>query len=137
MQTNREEPGIDVLSIGHGDIKITYGDDPQEVARAAQVVKDMLRRGYALFVHGPDGKLVRVEAFDAEKREYIVATGPDVELVPGYVPEPVDGGSPSQAEPGAPIVGGVKRGPGRPRSAKAKIAMAMAKATMVGRSAGG
>lgn len=131
MSTKLEAPraGIDVLSIGHGDIKITFGDDPQEVARAAIAVRDMLRRGYALFVHGADGKLIRVLAFDDAKREYVIGAGPDPELVAGAQPEPLPDAAQSSHAPPA----GVKRGPGRPR----RVPMTGVRATMVGRSAGG
>jgi hypothetical protein len=51
-------------------------NDPQEFARAERVIKDMLKRGYLLFAR-VDGKTVRVTEFDAARREYIIADGPE------------------------------------------------------------
>ncbi|MDE2096152.1 MAG: hypothetical protein KGL39_02830 [Patescibacteria group bacterium] len=147
------EPGLDILSIGFGDIKIKFDEkDPQEAARAAQIIKDMLRRGYALFVHLPDGSLQRVLEFKADTGEYVIACGPDIELVPGVVPTPMKSPEDKSLE-APPITGGLKRFPeptpepaefneeknvdGGRKGRKIAVKMTKAKATMVGRSAGG
>lgn len=70
--------GLRVLNVGHGDLKLSF--DPKNSAeriRAARIVTDMLRRGYALLVEvrGRGGKkqFVRATAFDEAHCEYIVA----------------------------------------------------------------
>lgn len=81
-------PGtVAVLNIGEGDIKLTFDkDNPAECIRAARVVKDMLRRGYALLVEvSVDGekKFMRAKDFDEAVCEYVIAAGPDAyEAVP-------------------------------------------------------
>jgi hypothetical protein len=70
---------LDVLNCGEGDIKITFnGDDPMEMARAERIIVDMLKRGYAIFVHGKGDKLIRVHRFKPGKNTYLLADGPDV-----------------------------------------------------------
>lgn len=106
---------LDVLACGAGDIKITFDDaNPLEVERAKRIIKDMLKRGYSLFVHGADNALIRVKKFDEKKGVYLIADGPTVP------PEAED--SPSDSKPW--------------RKMKA-MPIGKAKATVVGRSAGG
>jgi hypothetical protein len=75
-----------------------------------------LKRGYSLFIHGKGNKLIRVHRFKADTCTYLIADGPEV---------------PAEAEPLAD----------RPEYAKNKpmreIKASKAKATVVGRSAGG
>lgn len=73
-----ERTGIlEILNVQAGDIKITFDeDDVVETIRAKRIIADMLRRGYALVVEVErDGKKAfeRVQGFDAEKGEYIIA----------------------------------------------------------------
>lgn len=70
--------GIDVLNAGLGHLEIRFnGDDPMEQVRASRIINDMLKRGYALFVEGEDGKMTRVKKFIESKFAYIIADGPD------------------------------------------------------------
>lgn len=66
-----------VLNVGEGDTKLTFDrDNPQEVLRASRIVKDMIRRGYALLVEVErDGvkKFERALDFNEETAEYIIA----------------------------------------------------------------
>lgn len=70
-----------ILNVGCGDTKIVFDpNNPQDMIRAARIVKDMLRRGYALLVTvpgetGPDGKPIyrRATDFDEKTCEYIIA----------------------------------------------------------------
>lgn len=67
-----------ILNVAAGDTKLTFDPSkPKEVARAAKIVEDMLRRGFVLLVEvGRDEKgpiYRRALAFDAETTEYIVA----------------------------------------------------------------
>ena len=89
--------------------------DVIETERAKRVIKDMLKRGYALFVHTSDDSVARVKSFDATKDCYIIGDGPEVASDPS-VPE--------------------ERPRGRAR-ARREVSMHEAKVTAVGRSAGG
>ena len=70
---------IGILSVGAGDTKLTFDrNNPAECIRAARIVRDMLRRGYALLIQsgtGTDGKprYARAHAFDENTYEYIIA----------------------------------------------------------------
>lgn len=80
-----------VLNVGAGDMRFSFNsEDPQEVARASRVVKDMLARGYMLFVE-VDGKMKRVRRFLEKHHEYVIADGPEVapsRSAPEQVAEP-------------------------------------------------
>ena len=66
------EGEISILSVGRGDIKINFAsDDPDEIEHAKNVIIDMLKRGYMLFIE-VDGKHVRVKDFDPKTNEYIL-----------------------------------------------------------------
>lgn len=74
---------VAILNVGAGDTKITFDkDNPEETARAAGIVEDMLKRGYALLIEaGRDerGPLYRrALGFDPQTCEYIVAGDPHV-----------------------------------------------------------
>jgi hypothetical protein len=68
---------VGILNVGAGDTKLIFDkDNPIETARAARIVKDMIRRGYVLFVEiVEDGKKVfrRALDFDESTAEYIIA----------------------------------------------------------------
>lgn len=76
---------VGILNVAAGDTKLVFDNkDPKETARAARIVKDMLRRGFALFIEvGRDEKgpiYRRAHDFDETTTEYIVAGSPgDVE----------------------------------------------------------
>lgn len=81
MADQRGEIGI--LNVGAGDTKLSFDPKkPAERKRAAKVVGDMLRRGYAILVEaGKDDQgrplYRRAEAFDADTCEYIIAGTPE------------------------------------------------------------
>lgn len=112
---------LDILNAGHGHLEIKFdGTDALELARAERVIKDMLRRGYALFVHGKDDKLTRVQKFDEMKGTYIIADSAEAVEVGELT--------------GQPIPPRVARGrKARTREVKASEV----KTTAIGRSAGG
>jgi len=117
LMITQTETGIDVLSIGHGDIHIRFDEkDVLEVERAKRIIEDMIRRGYSLFVHGKGKALVRVQKFDAKKGFYIIAAGA-LEAEPAQSPE-------------------LRPRRGRPAKTES-VHMGRVKATIVGRSAGG
>jgi hypothetical protein len=70
--------GIGILNVGAGDTKLVFDkSNPAEMIRSARIVKDMLRRGYALLIEVDDGKggksFQRVTAFREDTSEYIIA----------------------------------------------------------------
>lgn len=77
-----------ILNVGSGDTKLSF--DPKnkaEAKRAANVVADMLKRGFCILVEvGRDSKgplYRRVRKFDPKTAEYIIAGDPpDPETVP-------------------------------------------------------
>jgi hypothetical protein len=71
---------VGILNVGAGDTKLVFDpDNPADCIRAARIVKDMLRRGYALLVD--TGKrdaqdrpiYARAKDFDETKFEYVIA----------------------------------------------------------------
>jgi hypothetical protein len=69
---------VALLNVGDGDTTLSFDPkNPAERLRAARIVADMLKRGYALMVRRPDGKggehWVRVKEFDETQCEYLVA----------------------------------------------------------------
>lgn len=70
---------VGILNVGAGDTKLTFDPTkPDEVARSAQIVKDMIRRGFVLLIEvGQDenGEAIyrRAHDFDEGTAEYIIA----------------------------------------------------------------
>lgn len=71
---------IGILNVGAGDTKLVFDrNNPAECIRAARIVRDMLRRGYALLVEtgeaDKDGRPIyrRATDFDENTCEYIIA----------------------------------------------------------------
>ena len=71
---------VGILNVGAGDTKLVFDpENPADMIRAARIVKDMIRRGYALLVDTgvKDGKgrplYRRAKDFDESKCEYIIA----------------------------------------------------------------
>lgn len=118
-------PGVlEVLSIGHGDVKLTLDTgDPEDVERARRLVEEMLRKGYSIFVDTDDGP-TKVKEFNPRRMTYSIVDVPGNELA--AAPEPKALG------PGAPPA---KRS--RKRASTREVPVAGSRATAVGRSAGG
>lgn len=126
---------VSILSVGDGDLTLSFDkSNPMEVIRAARVVKDMLKRGYALLVEVEvDGvkKYQRVREFDESTCSYVIA---DFDPSPDPQPEPkprqphVEKEKPQAVRQAAPPVKG-KRGK--------RIAADTANVVAVGRVAGG
>jgi hypothetical protein len=73
---------IGILNVGAGDTKLTFDKSkPAERERAARVVTDMLKNGFAILVQvgKRNGKPLyqRAEAFDPKTCEYIIVGTPD------------------------------------------------------------
>jgi len=153
-----DQGSVGILNIGAGDTKLTFDkSNPVESVRAARIVRDMLRRGYALLVEvEKDGKKIfrRAEDFDEETCEYIIADFDPIAAQPepqksiadrvlqGFVDKPEaddgeavgenEGEATAAAAPTAPYTNRTgKRG--RPR----KIHASTTRAVAVARSAGG
>ncbi|HWD39781.1 MAG TPA: hypothetical protein VG944_13105 [Fimbriimonas sp.] len=102
-----------VLSVGHGDMKISFDSaNPQELERAKKVVTDLLRQGYAIMVEvGRNDKgpiYQRATGFDPETMEYLVVGDPPVDATfrPPQSATSLDAG---------PVLPPSTRGRGRPR----------------------
>lgn len=65
---------VGILNVGAGDTKLTFDKgNPTEMIRAARIVTDMLKRGYALLIEVEPGIFQRAHRFDEAKCEYIIA----------------------------------------------------------------
>lgn len=71
---------IGILNVGAGDTKLTFDrNNPDDCARAARTVADMISRGYVILIEaGKDKKsgeklYRRARAFDPATCEYIIA----------------------------------------------------------------
>lgn len=68
---------IGVLNVGAGDTKLSFDPkNPADCIRAARIVKDMIRRGYALLIEVDENGVKinrRVFDFDESRFEYIIA----------------------------------------------------------------
>lgn len=130
---------IGILNVGAGDTKLSFDpSNPQERIRAARIVRDMIRRGYALLVDtgvkDGAGRPVyrRAYDFDEERCEYIIA---DFDPIAGQPEENADAAaspkSPAEASPETPGRQGRR---GRPRK---RVDAGAVHAVAVSRSAGG
>lgn len=125
---------VSILSVGSGDTKISF--DPSNAAeriRAARIVADMLRRGYALLVEVERrGKksFQRVKAFREDRCEYIIA---DLDPVTALAADVEEGHAKEAAAAHTPKAGRAPRAKLRDRAIPAEKARAVA----VPRSAGG
>lgn len=129
-------PGVlEVLSIGHGDLKLTLDTgDPEDVARARELIEEMLRKGYGIFVDTDEGP-VKVHEFNPKRMTYIVLETPGNELAAAPAPKALGPGEPAVPDEVIPP----KRGRGRPKKAAARreVPVAGSRATAVGRTSGG
>ena len=121
---------VSILNVGTGDTKLTFDkSNPAEVIRAARIVKDMLRHGYALLVETEvDGvkKFTRAYDFDEDTCEYIIADfDPTKEKIDEQTEQAAEGETSPKAE---------KKRTGVPTK---RVAASAAKAVAVGRTAGG
>jgi len=83
-----------ILNVGDGDTKLSFDPaNPAEKERAAKIVADMLKRGFAIMVQvgEKDGKPLfqRAEAFDEATCEYLIVGLPEDMLENGQPPKPL------------------------------------------------
>jgi len=71
-------PAVSILNVSDGDTKLIFDTDkPVERERAARIITDMLRRGYAIMAYignNKDGEATykRATGFDAATAEYLI-----------------------------------------------------------------
>jgi hypothetical protein len=94
---------LGILNVGAGDTKLVFDkNNPADCIRAAEVVRDMLRRGYAVLIEVDDGQggktHTRAVDFDVNTTEYIIADDPasaqadaDLEAEVSEEPAPIKG----------------------------------------------
>lgn len=124
---------VGILNVGAGDIRLNFDPaNPAERIRAARIVADMLRRGYALLVEVEEnGKKFyqRALEFREDRCEYVIADfdgsradspEPPIEQEAAHVEDP----EPEEASP-------------RARRGRKAVKAEHARAVAVGRSAGG
>jgi len=117
---------LSCLNVSGGDIEITFDtQSAAEAIRAKRMIKDMLRRGYALLIEQEDGTHTRALDFDEKVGKYIVADfDPTIEETDGKQIE-------TQTETSEPTLKKTSR------SRRKQIPMEKAKTVAVAPSAGG
>jgi len=112
-------PGVlEVLSIGKGDLKLAVGDSDEDREQARELIREMLRKGYSIYVetdHGP----IRVHDFNAYKMTYVIR-----DIAPAPVEEPAKPTKRRGRPPGS-------------RTRRTEVPVAGSRATAVGATAGG
>lgn len=94
---------LGILNVGAGDTKLSFDPTkPAECERAAAVVMDMLKRGYAIMIQvgEREGKplYMRAESFDPATCEYLIVGLPEPAAEAGQPEWP----EPEQPDPEAP-----------------------------------
>lgn len=132
---------VGILNVGDGDTKLSFDpNNPAERIRAARIVRDMLRRGYALLVEvDVDGqkKFQRATDFREDVCEYVIADFDPIAAAEADSQE--DHGQQDQTEPSATQAEGAPAAPrrrGRPPGKRA-IPAEKTRAVVVARVAGG
>lgn len=128
-------PGsLSILNVAEGDTKLTFDPTkPEEVARSAETVRELLRKGFMLLIEvGKNDKgpiYQRATDFDPETAEYIIAGAP---------PSDTTAETTSEAKPeGAPSRGRQSKAPARPRTTSRRVPAKDATGVAVARTAGG
>lgn len=61
-----------IPNVGHGHLEFKFDkEDKEDTEKAKQVIQDMLKRGYSIFVT-VDGEMKKVKSFDPEKELYYI-----------------------------------------------------------------
>lgn len=74
-----------ILNVGDGDTKLSFDPTrPEERARAAKIVAEMLRLGFSIMIEVDDGKggktFTRVKEFREDVCEYMISGGHDPDV---------------------------------------------------------
>lgn len=149
---------VGILNVGAGDIALSFDPaNPVERIRAARVVKDMIRRGFALLIEVErDGekRFERALDFDEKNCRYIIAdfdpeVARDADRVEQELSRPLaqlaidrgmendHGESVTTEDTPHPASDGAPASRGRPKKYRASVDAGSTKAVAVGRSAGG
>lgn len=121
---------VGILNVGAGDTKLTFDPSkPDEVARSAQIVKDMIRRGFVLLIEvGQDEKgeaiYKRAHDFDESTAEYIVAGVNELSTTEKAHDDEEQAGSPPRSRKAAPRRGGRRKSERVPASSTRAVAVA-------------
>jgi hypothetical protein len=131
---------IGVLNVGAGDNKLVFDPaDPAGMIRAARIVTDMLRRGYALLIEVDDGeggkKTTRVKEFREDTCEYIIADFDPVHAAQVETQETEH--EQISRPPAPPAPAGATPGKGRRGQKVRGVSAAKTSGVAVGRIAGG
>jgi hypothetical protein len=139
---------VGILNVGGGDTKLVFDrTNPAEVIRASRIVKDMLRRGYALLVEverNGEKRFERALDFDEAHAEYIIADFDPVtaekhdQTEAAAVREKAETHG-NEPEPATKAGGGetAKEAPPRRRAYRRRVEATGTRAVAVARSAGG
>jgi hypothetical protein len=94
---------VSLLNVGDGDTKLSFDPrNPAERIRAARIVRDMLRRGYALLVEVAPGEFQRATDFREDVCEYVIADlDPVAAAEADALEEQHNGHQPEEARPGS------------------------------------
>lgn len=132
---------VGILNVGCGDTKLVFDkDNPADCIRAARIVRDMLRRGYALMVEVEEnGKKLyrRVLEFREDRYEYIIADLDPLVAQKEDAKEATDVQEPAETE-AAPATQGAEKPAPRHKGRRTKaISATAAKGVAIARTAGG
>lgn len=132
---------IGILNVGCGDTKLVFDkNNPADCIRAARIVKDMLRRGYALMIEvNENGKKLyrRVLEFREDRYEYIIADFDPLVAQTEDAKESLHVEEPAQAEDAPAAQRAAPPAPrGKGRRTKA-VSATGAKGVAIARTAGG
>lgn len=131
---------VSILNVGTGDTRLSFDkNNPAERIRAARIVKDMLRRGYALLVERPagSGTYTRALDFDENTCEYIIADLDPVAAAAADAVEPAGGTDGQQGEAETKPAAADPAGTAKKRAGRTRVPAESTKAVGVARIAGG
>lgn len=129
-----------ILNVGDGDTTLSFDPrNPEECERAAKIVTEMLRLGFAIMVEEPPGSKTyrRVTAFDESKFQYIIGevSGEPNELTQDARPDAAGHAAdepPTEASAGTAAP---KAARGRPKGKR--LNASTTRTVAIGRTAGG
>lgn len=132
---------VSILNVGAGDVVISFdSSNPAEKIRACRIIKDCIRRGYALLVEverNGEKRFERARDFDEKACRYIIA---DLDPTKAQAADKEEEENSGQGEPieatssDAGARPSVKKGR---RGGRSSVDAAGTRAVAVGRSAGG
>lgn len=131
---------VGILNVGDGDTKLSFDpQNPAERIRAARIVRDMLRRGYALLVEtdvAGEKRFVRATDFREDVCEYVIADF-DPAAAPAADAEETSHDQQDQAQSSAAQAVGTEGAPRRRGRPRKTVDAATTRAVVVAPVAGG